>query len=366
MGAGKTRKKLNTKGSRATGGGGGATAQQIAYTDVTLAQAQAKQAGTAGASWAEGFYRITDIVSGSAGGFFYSQTITSQDGSTIQLDLNGTLFVTQANIISSQGNARIQGKAHLNIELGIIDDFEYTGVQKTGSFYTYQRIRTTDGRDAVDVGNDAFIWAKNSYHNISLVDPTFNFSGVSAEDGQIGIQDVFDSVGDTFTFTADNQHIYGLNEGRGRTISFAATDGLTYTNCIIQSGKTITINSSQIGKYWVDTRSTFTETLDIDVAYNGGTALLSLATVQHAGLIIMNSPTAASPTIKGFSNWLYDGMTRTFQIDGTTNPSFEANPLKFPSVSLVIPPFTLISVNDLAVITYTGTDFLIMADSNNY
>ena len=360
MGAGKTRKKLNTKGSRTSGGGGGgATAQQIAYTDVTLAVAQAKQSGT-GDSWTEGFYRVTGVDASS--GNFYSETVKS--GATVQLKLDGT-FETASNTAPG-GESIIIGKAHLNLVLGIIDDFEYSGKNQGDSAYVYQRIRTTNGLSAFDIGNDAYVWGTNQFNNFEAINPTITFTGVLPDSQSVSIQNTINSNGDIFAFTNDAQAIYNLNEGYNRTISFANVNGLTYSSCIIQSGKTITINSSQTGKYWVDTRSTFTEILDIDVAYNGGTALLDLVTVQHAGLIIFNSPTTASPTIKGFINWLYDGMTRTFQIDSTTNPSFEASPLKFPLVSLVIPPFTLTSVNDLAVITYTGTDFLIMADSNNY
>lgn len=359
MGAGKTRKKLNTKGSRTSGGGGGgATAQQIAYTNVTLAEAQAKQAGTGSpaATWTEGFYRVeTDI---GATGYFYSKTI-KKDG-VVKLDEFGSFEITTTNVIN--GNPWINGKGHFNLLVGIIDEFEYIGKDFIGITNLTQRIKTTNGLDAFFIGDQAAVWGNVNYDKFEAINPTITPSG--GDPTTNGISNTINSVNDTFIFTEEGQRVVGLNEGNGRIISFAAIINLTYINCIIQSGKSITILSSQLGKYWVDTRSTFIETLDVDSAIPA--ANLDLTGVEHAGLIIMTSGTTASPTIKGFSNWTYAGMTRTFQIDGTTNPSFEASPLKFPPVTLLIPPLTLTTVNDLAVITYTGTDFLIMADSNNY
>lgn len=360
MGAGKTRKKLNTKGSRSSGGGGGgATAQEIAYTDVTLAQAQAKQSGS-GDSWTEGFYRVTGVDASS--GNFYSETVKS--GATVQLKLDGT-FETASNTAPG-GESIIIGKAHLNLVLGIIDDFEYSGKNQGDSAYVYQRIRTTNGLSAFDIGNDAYVWGTNQFNNFEAINPTITFTGVLADSQSVSIQNTINSNGDTFAFTNDAQAIYNLNEGYGRTISFANVNGLTYSNCIIQSGKTITIQSSQIGKYWVDTRSTFVETIDIDVAVTGSS--LDLAGYEHAGIIMLTSPLTASPTIDEFANWTYVGMTRTFAIADpvTTNPNFSSGLIQFPVVSLLTSPFTLIGTKDLAVINYVDNKFLITADSNTY
>lgn len=347
MGAGKTRKKLNTKGSRASGGGGGgATAQQIAYEDVTLAVAQARQAGTLGASWEEGFYRVTGVDASS--GNFYSETVKS--GATVQLKLNGT-FESSSNTAPG-GTSIIIGKAHLNLVLGIIDDFEYSGKNQADSAYVYQRIRTTNGLSAFDIGNDAYVWGTNQFNNFEAINPTITFTGVLPDSQSVSIQNTINSNGDTFAFTNDGQAIYNLNEGYGRTISFANVNGLTYSNCIIQSGKSITIQSSQSGKYWVGIISTFTETMDVDVTVTAGD--LDLAGYEHAGVILLMSTLTASPTITDFSNWTHVGMIRTFMIADplTTNPVFEDTLgfIRFPVLSSIFSPFTLTTLDDLVVI----------------
>jgi hypothetical protein len=342
------------------GGGGGATAQEIAYTDVTLAVAQAKQAGTAGAFWTEGFYRVTGVDVNN--GNFYSKTI--KKGATVQLELDGIFETTCNNIVA--GSSTIIGKANLNLVLGIIDDFEYTGPNQAKSAYIYQRIRTTNGLSAFDIGNDAYVWGSSQFNNFEAIDPTITFTGVLPDSQSVAIQNTINSNGDTFAFTNDGQAIYSLNEGYGRTISFANVNGLTYSNCIIQSGKTITINSSQSGKYWVDTRSTFVETIDVDVAVTG--SILDLTGYEHAGIIMLTSPLTASPTIDEFANWTYVGMTRTFTIADpvTTNPNFSSGLIQFPVLSSLTSPFTLVTTKDLVVINYVDNKFLITADSNTY
>lgn len=353
---GKTIGKSRVFAKHTTGTGGGGGGASITYTDVTLAQAKLNQANTGTNEWTDGYYKVGPI--GTAAAYYYARTMPISTTGTLQLEEYGIAEFEPQLLITGRP---LQGLARLNFTTGVIDSYE-VNYQAVGG-YVNQKIASTTGTSVLD--GFLYLWGNVDYNRIDLINPTITFGAGTSNIGPL-LQDIQGSSGDTFAFTDSAQGIVGLNEGSGRTISFAAAPSLYYINCIIQSGKTITINSSQSGKYWVDTRSTFMETLDIDANYDGGTFTLNLASVQHAGLIIMNSPTATSPTIKDFSNWLYDGMIKTFQVDGTTNPSFETGPLLFPASSTISSPFTLVGTEDLAVISFFNTKFIIMADSNTY
>ena len=328
-----TRNKLNSKASRGSGGGGGTgnmntstydpagISRQLLGTAIPLTQAEA----VAKTDYIEGqLYCITDPPAPLKE--FYAFAVLSPDSVYLfpTLDIHGFGYTTDDNYCLAVFAYNVSaGEEIKSIKIPAANIEVSTSSPDANATITEQlRLSSANCKWINCTTTDTSSLTDASFSNCEFVSCTVNADGFSG----CAISN-YSGLSDSILFTNDNQTIDGFNKGTGRTISFINTSGLSYTNCTVGSGKTITIRSSQTDRYWIADQSSFQEDLDVaDTSlYDSTLKQLDLTNYGHAGHIkIINSGGITNPTFITIIGLPAEEMCYEFFTDSLTcNPQFQ-------------------------------------------
>jgi len=287
---------------------------------LTLAQAQVKN------DWIDGqLYLITDPISPLVRFYSYG-TVDYVIPGVVEIPILSVIGigVFDSGIVPT-AVAEVGYNTGLNEILYVYDKLRSVRITRDGAGSTVQvteQLRLSHRNCSFNNCNftDTNACASDSFENIEADNLTLS----CAANTDVCLLKNYKGSDDIIAFTATGQEIDGMNFASDRTISFAPTNGLSYTNCTVGGGKSITIQTSQNKAFIIDTLSTFTGSFDVDTLTLGD-KYIDLSNIPYAGIITLYSSGGLNPLplfiyIRNDSGEIYK---RKFIADVVTaNPSF--------------------------------------------